>query len=75
MKTSSAIEPVILRQNKYKNNIIEQEHRHVKRRIRPTQGFKAFFECFELFKGRRMHSRNQRYTIKSRPPVRHSRPA
>ncbi|QTL39217.1 IS6 family transposase [Xenorhabdus budapestensis] len=31
-----------IRQNKYLNNRIEQEHRHVKRRIRPMLGFKSF---------------------------------
>ncbi|MFV0645507.1 MAG: IS6 family transposase, partial [Sphingomonadaceae bacterium] len=32
MKTDPAIKPVVMRQSKYKNNSIEQDHRRVKRR-------------------------------------------
>ena len=31
-----------IRQNKYLNNIIEQDHRFIKKRIRPMLGFKSF---------------------------------
>ncbi len=31
-----------IRQNKYLNNLIEQDHLHVKCRIRPILGFKSF---------------------------------
>jgi transposase-like protein len=31
-----------LRQSKYPNNLVGQDHRSVKRRIRPTMGFKSF---------------------------------
>jgi len=34
--------PIKIRQNKYLNNIIEQDHRAIKRIIRPTLGFKNF---------------------------------
>jgi transposase-like protein len=34
--------PIRIRQNKYLNNIIEQDHRTIKRRIRPMMGFKNF---------------------------------
>ncbi|MGJ0581012.1 DDE-type integrase/transposase/recombinase, partial [Xenorhabdus bovienii] len=33
---------IIIRQNKSLNNLIEQDHRHVKRRTRPMLGFKNF---------------------------------
>ncbi|MDE1485695.1 IS6 family transposase [Xenorhabdus bovienii] len=33
---------IIIRQNKYLNNLIEQEHRNIKRRTRPMLGFKNF---------------------------------
>ncbi|MFV8988389.1 DDE-type integrase/transposase/recombinase, partial [Serratia fonticola] len=29
-------------QNKYLNNLVEQDHRNIKRRIRPMLGFKSF---------------------------------
>ena len=31
-----------IRQNKYLNNIVEQDHRFIKRRTRPMLGFKNF---------------------------------
>jgi len=34
--------PIIIRQVKYLNNIVEQDHRAVKRVTRPMLGFKAF---------------------------------
>jgi putative transposase len=34
--------PVTIRQNKYLNNIVEQDHRAIKRRIRPMMGFRDF---------------------------------
>jgi transposase-like protein len=34
--------PIKLRQNKYLNNIVEQDHRAVKRLIKPMMGFKDF---------------------------------
>lgn len=33
---------IMIRQIKYLNNIIEQDHRHVKKIIKPTLGFKSF---------------------------------
>jgi putative transposase len=35
-------EPIKICQNKYLNNVIEQDHRAIKRRTRPTPGFKSF---------------------------------
>jgi putative transposase len=34
--------PVKIRQCKYLNNVVEQDHRAIKRRTRPTPGFKTF---------------------------------
>ena len=34
--------PIKIRQNKYLNNVFEQDHRAIKRRIRPMLGFKNF---------------------------------
>ncbi|MDE9552002.1 DDE-type integrase/transposase/recombinase, partial [Xenorhabdus bovienii] len=38
-------------QNKYLNNRIEQDHRHVKRRIRPMLGFKSFRRAQTILAG------------------------
>ncbi|BFG81117.1 hypothetical protein PTKU46_91510 [Paraburkholderia terrae] len=42
--------PIRIRQNKYLNNIIEQDHRAIKRRTRPMIGFKAF-RCARILLG------------------------
>ena len=34
--------PIKIRQSKYLNNVIEQDHRAIKRRTRPMLGFKTF---------------------------------
>jgi putative transposase len=32
---------IVIRQSKYLNNLVEQDHRAVKRVVRPTRGFKS----------------------------------
>ena len=34
---------IVIRQCKYLNNVIEQDHRAVKRKVRPMLGFKSFW--------------------------------
>ena len=34
--------PIKIRQSKYLNNLVEQDHRAIKRRTRPMLGFKTF---------------------------------
>ena len=43
--------PIELRQSKYLNNLVEQDHRAVKRRIRPMLGFKTFESATKLIAG------------------------
>ncbi len=43
--------PIKIRQNKYLNNLIEQDHRAVKRRTRPMMGFKSFHSARRLIAG------------------------
>ena len=40
-----------LRQSKYLNNLVEQDHRSVKRRIQPMMGFKSFDCAARLIAG------------------------
>jgi len=40
-----------LRQSKYLNNLVEQDHRCVKRRIRPMMGFKSIHCAIWLIAG------------------------
>ncbi len=43
--------PIGLRQCKYLNNLVEQDHRAVKRRIRPMLGFKSFSSATKIVAG------------------------
>jgi transposase-like protein len=40
-----------LRQSKYLNNIIEQDHRHVKRLVKPMMGFQSFNTARRTLRG------------------------
>jgi transposase-like protein len=40
-----------LRQSKYLNNIVEQDHRTIKRRVRPMMGFKSFWAARRILAG------------------------
>ena len=44
-------EPITIRQSKYLNNLIEQDHRNIKRRIRPMLGFKSFRRAQTILAG------------------------
>jgi putative transposase len=43
--------PIVMRQSKYLNNLIEQDHRAVKRVTRPMLGFKSFRSARTLIAG------------------------
>jgi transposase, IS6 family len=40
-----------LRQNKYLNNIVEQDHRSIKRIVKPMMGFKTFNSARRTLRG------------------------
>ena len=42
---------ILMRQNKYLNNIVEQDHRAIKRITRPMLGFKSFWSAHILIAG------------------------
>lgn len=44
-------EKISIRQNKYLNNLIEQDHRNIKRRIRQMLGFKSFRRAQTILAG------------------------
>ncbi len=44
-------EAIVIRQNKYLNNLIEQDHRNIKRRLSPMLGFKNFRRAQTLLAG------------------------
>jgi putative transposase len=43
--------PIELRQSKYLNNVVEQDHRAIKRRTRPMMGFKSFNAARKVIAG------------------------
>ena len=43
--------PILVRQNKYLNNIIELDHRAVKRITKPMMGFKSFYAARNVLAG------------------------
>jgi len=43
--------PIELRQSKYLNNIVEQDHRAIKRRTRPMMGFKSLWSATRIIAG------------------------
>ncbi|TXL14782.1 IS6 family transposase, partial [Methylococcaceae bacterium HT4] len=45
------VEPIVIRQCKYLNNIIEQDHRNIKRITRPMLGFKNFHSAQKTLAG------------------------
>lgn len=60
-ETSQEIE---MRQKKYLNNIVEQDHRAVKRVVRPMLGFKSFRSARTTLQGiELMHMINKRQMI------------
>jgi putative transposase len=45
------LKPIKIRQSQYLNNRIEQDHRAVKRRVRPMMGFKAMSSARTILGG------------------------
>jgi transposase-like protein len=44
-EAADAVSPIEVRQCKYLNNDLEQDHRNIKRRVRPMLGFKSFWSA------------------------------
>jgi len=42
---------IVIRQNKYLNNIVEQDHRFIKKRTKPMLGFKSFDSAHKTISG------------------------
>ena len=50
-KYVSKEDKIEMRQIKYLNNIVEQDHRFIKKRTQPTLGFKDFYSAKETISG------------------------
>ncbi|CDG16363.1 protein of unknown function [Xenorhabdus doucetiae] len=62
---------IVIRKNKYLNNLIEQEHRFVKRRTRPMLGFKNFRRSQTVLAGIELVNilRKRQYSQRSENPI------
>jgi len=65
--------PICIRQSQYLNNHIEQDHRRIKRRVRPMLGFKAFSSATITLGGiemvHMMRKRQGRYSYNPNPSL------
>jgi transposase-like protein len=56
---------------KYLNNVVEQDHRAIKRQVRPMMGFKSFWSAAATLAGielmHMIHKRQMRATGRLRP--------
>ena len=57
--------PVGVRSNKYLNNMIEQDHRRIKQRIRPMLGFKRFDTAAITITGIELAEKIRKHQFKS----------
>jgi transposase-like protein len=54
-----------VRSCKYLNNLVEQDHRRIKQRIRPTLGFKRFETAAVMIRGIPVSRENQKTSVQS----------
>jgi IS6 family transposase len=60
MKEKSLSKETLIRQAKYLNNIVEQDHRFIKKITNPMLGFKSFLTADKTLKGfEAMHKKGQ----------------
>jgi transposase-like protein len=67
------LKPIRIRQSRYLNNRIEQDHRAIKRRIRPMLGFKSMGSAHAILGGVKMvhmiRKGQAKYAYNRRPPL------
>jgi putative transposase len=68
-QTRQKLKPIRIRQGRYLNNRLEQDHRAIKRRVRPMLGFKAMNSARVILSGNEMiHMMRKQQTIYARSP-------
>lgn len=67
------LKPIRIRRSQYLNNRIEQDHRHIKRRVRPMLGFKSTATASTILSGiemiHMMRKRQARYAFNPNPSL------
>ncbi|PSH70742.1 IS6 family transposase [Phyllobacterium brassicacearum] len=71
--TAGSTKPIAIRKSKYLNNRIEQDHRRIKRRIRPMLGFKSLVAANSIPAGiemiHMMRKRQARFAFNPNPSL------
>jgi putative transposase len=72
-RSGRALKPVRIRKSQYLNNRIEQDHRRIKRRVRPMLGFKSMASAETILAGiemvHMMRKRQARFAYHPRPSI------
>ncbi|CAH1664261.1 IS6 family transposase [Chelatococcus sp. HY11] len=72
-RTARALKPIRIRRSQYRNNRIAQDHRRIKRRVRPMMGFKAFSSAEATLAGlemvHMMRKHQGRFAFNPRPTL------
>ena len=72
-RSATRLKPIRIRRSQYLNNRIEQDHRRIKRRIRPMMGFKAFLSATATLAGiemvHMMRKRQGRFAFNPAPSM------
>ncbi|RWJ04878.1 MAG: IS6 family transposase [Mesorhizobium sp.] len=72
-RSRRTLTPIRIRQSQYLNNRIEQDHRRIKRRVRPMLGFKSFASAIATLGGIKMihmmRKRQARYAFNPNPTI------
>ncbi|BCH35759.1 IS6 family transposase [Mesorhizobium sp. L-8-10] len=72
-RSQRPLKPIRIRQSQYMNNRIEQDHRRIKRRIRPMLGFKSAASAATILSGiemvHMMRKRQARYAYDPAPSL------
>jgi transposase-like protein len=67
------LKPVRIRPSAYLNNLIEQDHRRIKRRVRPMLGFQTFSTARIILSGiemiHMMRKQQAKYACSRRPSL------
>lgn len=72
-RSRRSLKPIRIRKSQYLNNPIEQDHRRIKRRIRPMLGFKSMASAEIILSGietiHMMRKRQARFAYNPRPSI------
>lgn len=72
-RSHKPLKPICIRKSQYLNNRIEQDHRHIKRRLRSMLGFKSMADAEVILSGiemvHMMRKRQARFAYNPSPSI------